>query len=79
MASITRRSKETYQAEIQRKGLAKISKCFRSRKAAESWATRIESELERGHVSDNSAARSLRLGDLLTRYRAEVTPTNGRY
>jgi hypothetical protein len=75
MASITRRSKETYQAEIRRKGLAKISKCFSSRKAAESWARKIESELERGHVSDNSAARSLRLGDLLTRYRAEVTPT----
>jgi hypothetical protein len=39
MASITRRGKETYQTEIRRKGLPKVSNHFVTKKAANLGST----------------------------------------
>jgi hypothetical protein len=73
MASIIRR-KAGYQVQIRRKGLPQVSKCFRSRREAIAWARQTETKLEQGLSADYFAAhRTTTLGELLIRYRDEVT------
>jgi integrase len=73
MAAITKR-KSGYQAEIRRKGFPTVSKVFDSRKDAEAWARLIESEMDRGCFINRTEAEKTTLGDVLTRYKREITP-----
>jgi hypothetical protein len=72
MATITKRSGK-FQAQIRRNGES-MSKTFRQKADAESWARKTESEIERGlYVSLNDAGR-LTPGDLIDRYKADILP-----
>jgi hypothetical protein len=73
MAAITKR-KSGYQAEIRRKGYPTVSKMFDTRKDAEVWARLVESEMDRGCFVDRSEADKTTLGELLIRYKKEITP-----
>ncbi|PPB79801.1 phage integrase family protein [Albidovulum inexpectatum] len=68
MASI-RRLGEKWRAEVYRKGQRK-SKVFPTRREAREWAARVEFELD----NPQEVAADATLGDLLDRYRREVTP-----
>ncbi|MCB1385158.1 MAG: hypothetical protein KDJ80_04395 [Nitratireductor sp.] len=46
---------------------------MRTRKDAEAWARKIESEMDRGQFVDQSAGRQTTLGDLVRLYLKEVT------
>jgi integrase len=46
---------------------------FQTRKDAQAWARRIESEMDRGQFVDQSAGRQVTLGDLIRIYKKDVT------
>lgn len=73
MASITKR-KTGYQAEVRRKGFPTVSKVFGNRKDAEAWARLIESEMDRGCFIDRTEAERTTLGEVLERYKQEISP-----
>ncbi|HJV84495.1 MAG TPA: site-specific integrase [Noviherbaspirillum sp.] len=73
MAAITKR-KSGYQAEIRRKGFPTVSKVFGSRRDAEAWSRRIESEMDQRCFVDRTEAEKTTLGDVLCRYKCEITP-----
>lgn len=73
MASITHRA-TGWQAEIRRKGYKPVSRRFKRKEQAETWARQIESEIDRGAFVDRSRAEQTTLRALLERYRTEVTP-----
>jgi integrase len=62
-----------WQARIQRRGHAPLSKSFVSRVDAEKWARRTESELERGLYICPAEAQKTTLADALDRYKREVS------
>lgn len=75
MATI-RKLRGRWQAQVRRRGVPPRAKSFDTRSDAVRWARDIESEADRsGWVSDTRLAERTTLGELLTRYRAEVTPT----
>jgi integrase len=75
MATI-RQLRGRWQAQVRRRGVPPRAKSFDRRSDAERWAREIESEADRsGWVSDTRLAEKTTLGELLTRYCAEVTPT----
>jgi len=73
MASIIKRGPYQFQAQIRRKGYPTQQKTFETRKAAEAWATVIESEMYRGEFVDRSEAERTTFSDALDRYAREVT------
>lgn len=73
MSAITKRS-TGYQAEVRRKGFPTVSKTFSNRKDAEVWSRIIESEMDRGCFIDRTEAERTTLGDILERYRREISP-----
>lgn len=79
MATITRRdhrpAEQRWQATIRRKGFPTQCKSFPSKADAEAWARSVESEMQRGLFVDYSKAKDVTLGELLARYRDEVSPT----
>jgi pimeloyl-ACP methyl ester carboxylesterase len=65
-----------WQAQVRRGGVPQRAKSFDKRSDAERWARELEAEADRsGWVVDMRLAERTRLGELLTRYCAEVTPT----
>jgi integrase len=75
MATI-RKLRGRWQAQVRRRGMAPRAKSFDGRGDAERWARSLEAELDRcGHLPDTRAAERTTLGDILTRYAAEVSPT----
>jgi integrase len=75
MATI-RRLRGRWQAQVRRRGVPPRAKSFDTRTDAVRWARDIESEADRsGWVSDTRLAEKTTLGELLTRYCSEVTPT----
>lgn len=74
MPTIRKRGDFQYQAIVRRTGFPLQSKTFLSRKDAEAWAARIESEILSGSFSDRTEANRTSLGDLLARYSREVSP-----
>src|SRR5688572_20670034 len=75
MATI-RRLRGRWQAQVRRRGIAPRAKSFDTRADAVRWAREIESEADRsGWVTDTRLAEKTTLGELLTRYSAEVSPT----
>jgi hypothetical protein len=82
MATISRPPSGKYRAKTRRSGYPTISKAFLSKAAAQSWARKTESEVERSVYLDLSDAGALRFSDVLPRcseqaagrMRAEYSP-----
>ena len=51
-----------------------ISKTFFKKDHASTWAKEIEYQLDRDQYEDFSDSARISLGDLITRYRDEITP-----
>ena len=73
MASIRNRN-GIWQARINRKGFPTASKSFTTRQEAERWARQVEVQIDQGKFVSLRLDERTTLGDLVTRYMAEVTP-----
>jgi hypothetical protein len=74
MATITKRKSGKWTAEV-RTHQKYISKTFIKKVNASNWAKEIEYQLDREQFEDFSDSAKLSLGDILIRYRDEITPT----
>jgi hypothetical protein len=75
MATI-RKLRGKWQAMVRRKGIAPRSKSFDKKSDAEKWARDLEAQVDAaGYVPDTKITEQTTLGDTLTRYRDEITPT----
>jgi len=73
MASYRKRKSNRWQAQIRRKGYRPQTRTFRTKAAAEAWVRSIENQMDQGcFLPQNEAVRTT-LGELLERYRREVT------
>ncbi len=63
-----------WQARIQRQGQVPVSKSFNTRQDAERWARQVEAQMDQGRFVSLRLDERTTLGDLVTRYMAEVTP-----
>ena len=65
-----------WQAMVRRRGVPPRCKSFDKRTDATRWARELEAEADRsGWVADTRLAEKTTLGELLTRYRDQVSPT----
>ena len=75
MATI-RRLRRRWQAMVRRRGIPPRCESFDRRTDATRWARELEAEADRsGWVTDTRLAEKMTLGELLTRYRDQVSPT----
>src|SRR5664280_2691719 len=75
MATI-RQLRGRWQAMVRRRGVPPRCKSFDKRTDATRWARELEAEADRsGWVADTRLAEKTTLGELLTRYRDQVSPT----
>lgn len=72
MASIRKRNGK-WQAQVRRHGASSITRSFILKADAQAWARKMESDIEAGRLPERKLTGTL--GDLLIRYRAEVTPS----
>jgi integrase len=63
-----------WQARIQRQGQVPVSKSFNTRQEAERWARQVEAQMDQGKFVSLRLDERTTLGELVTRYMAEVTP-----
>ncbi len=63
-----------WQARIQRQGQVPVSKSFSNRQDAERWARQVEAQMDQGKFVSLRLDERTTLGELVTRYMAEVTP-----
>ena len=63
-----------WQARIQRRGQVPVSKSFITRQDAERWARQVEAQMDQGKFVSLRLDERTTLGDLVSRYMAEVTP-----
>ncbi len=75
MPTITKRGPYQFQAIVRSKGHPSQTRTFETRKAAVDWARDVEAHMQRGEFIDRSTAKSTTFGEILERYRLEVTPT----
>ena len=73
MASIREKGPYQWAVQIRRKGWPNQSATFRTKKDAQAWARKVESEINRGVFVDQSASRCTTLGELIEIYLKEVT------
>ncbi|MGI9482666.1 MAG: site-specific integrase, partial [Hyphomicrobiales bacterium] len=74
MATLRKRN-DKYQVQIRRKGQPSLTKSFLQRKDAEAWARQMEVRADRGELGENrETLENFTLGDLVIRYRNEITP-----
>jgi integrase len=74
MATIRLRG-DKWQVQVRRSGSSAVSKSFLRRKDAEAWARQTEIQADRAELpADTRSLKGISLGDLITRYRKEVTP-----
>lgn len=74
MATIRKRG-HRYHVQIRRSGHPPLTRSFTAKSDAERWARDQETKIDRGENPDNPASlRSITFGDLLRRYRKDVTP-----
>ena len=73
MATISKRAGGQWQVKIRRKGWPPQSATFPTRKKAQDWAHRLESEMTAGHFVDRSAGQRTTLKELIDLYLKEVT------
>jgi len=71
-----RKLRGRWQAMVRRKGVPPRAKSFDKKDEAIRWARELEAEADRsGWVADSRLAERTTLGELLTRYRDEITPS----
>ncbi|MBI5921769.1 MAG: site-specific integrase [Betaproteobacteria bacterium] len=75
MASIRKRGDYSWEAQIRRLGFPTQTKTFIYRADAEEWARGVESEMDRGVFMHRSESEKVTIGDLIDRYKREVTPS----
>jgi integrase len=75
MAQITKRAAGQWRARVRRKGYPDQSRTFGSRAEAEAWARLIESDIDRGAWMPRTEGERTTLGELLARYRIEISPS----
>ncbi|WP_215407535.1 site-specific integrase [Janthinobacterium sp. JC611] len=75
MASILNRGPHQWQVTIRRKGYPSQTKTLETKREAEAWAAIVESEMARGVFTDRTEVERTTLGDLVERYRDEMSPT----
>ncbi len=74
MANIRKRG-TSWQVQIRRRSHPPLCRTFQSKRDAEIWARMVEARLDRtGLPGDYRELKRLKLGDLLLRYRDQVTP-----
>ena len=64
-----------WQVEIKKKNTKSVFKTFIQKSSASKWAKEVEYQIDREQYEDFSDSAKLSLGDLLIRYRDEITPT----
>ena len=69
----TSNGQNRYKAKIQRAGFRTRCKNFPTRRSAEQWATKTESEMLGGVYVDRSSLEKITLGAALDRYVKEFT------
>ncbi len=74
MANFRKRN-NGWQAQIRKKGLPSITKTFIQKKDALTWASTIESEINRGVYVDRSIAEETTLNDVLECYSKNILPS----
>ncbi len=74
MASIRNRN-GVWQARVVRKGFPTTSKSFTTRQDAERWARQVEAQMDQGKFVSLRLDERTTLGELVSRYMAEVTPS----
>lgn len=74
MANFRKRN-NGWQAQIRKKGLPSITKTFIQKRDAVTWASTIESEINRGVYVDRSIAEQTILYYLLDRYSTDIIPS----
>lgn len=75
MATI-RKLRGRWQAQVRRRGVKPRCKSFDSKLEAEKWARDLEAQVDRfGAAPDTKILESTTLGQLLERYKTEVSPT----
>ena len=72
MATIRRRNKKWF-VEIRKKYFKPIRKTFHMKEDAEKYAREKESEIDKGFLISYEEAQKTKLGELLERYRLEIT------
>lgn len=73
MASIREKGPHQRHVQIRRKGWPSQSSTFRTKKDAQAWARKIESEMDRAQFVDQRAGRQTTLRELIEIYLVEVT------
>jgi integrase len=73
MATIREKAPYQWQVQIRRMGWPNQNATFRTKKDAEAWARKAESNMDRGLFVDQSAGRETTLGDLIELYLTGVT------
>lgn len=64
-----------YQAQVRRKGFPDVSKSFHQLKDAKEWARQTEVQADRAELEpERKILETITLGDLVKRYRDEITP-----
>ena len=74
MANFRKRN-NGWQAQIRKKGLPSITKTFIQKKDALTWASTIESEINRGVYVDRTIAEETTLDDVLRHYSVYILPS----
>lgn len=72
MATYRQRGKR-WEAQVRRKGFPPVTHSFSTKADARAWVSVVESEMERGVFVDRTEAEKNTLGDLLCRYRDEIS------
>ena len=75
MAHLKKRKSGKWTAEIRQPDNKYISKTFLKKSNASNWAREVEYQLDKQQYEDFSDSARLTLGDLIMRYRDEITPT----
>lgn len=74
MATFVKRKDKQWQARIRKKGYAPLSKTFKTKAAAQQWASEIELEIDKGLFVSKSDAETRLVKEFLTRYLIEEVP-----
>lgn len=75
MATIREKGPYQWHAQIRIKGFPNVTKTFSTKKAAEQWAKVTEAEMIKGAYIHRTPSEKITLGELIKRYKKEVTPT----
>jgi hypothetical protein len=76
---VAKTGKITWKCKTRRKGFPTRTRTFDSKAEGERWARQIESEMDSGEHSTNRSAEKTTFGQILEKYRDEVSPTHRGY